>query len=70
MNKSIIIGISFILLAGVLLVSNSSEPQNDFDKPFDVCEEQPTFGIKYQNCNNIECVNFYENIKQNLREGC
>jgi len=65
MNKILIASLIFgILLVGGFMIGGEDEVG------FDICEEQPLFGLKYQNCNSIECINFYENIKAEVKEDC
>jgi len=64
MEKNIIIVsvLCLVLLGGILVLSFDKE-----EDTFDVCQEQETFGLKYQNCDTIECAKFHEDIKEQIR---
>jgi hypothetical protein len=68
MNKNmfLILGVCILLVGAFTVI--------DFDKEeamkFNPCDEQPLFGLKYNNCDSIECINFYENIKSDIRGDC
>ena len=59
----LVFGIFALLVGGFMIYEN---PESSFD----VCQEQPLFGLKYQTCDSIECINFYENIKAKVKEDC
>jgi len=63
---------SFILLSMPLLLNRDIHifDGEEVSKDFNVCDEQPLFGLKYQNCDSIECIKFHETIKAKIKEDC
>ncbi len=58
-----------VLLFGAFTLIDLDNKEN-IEYEFNICQEQPLFGLKYTNCHSIECINFYENIKIKIKEDC
>jgi hypothetical protein len=57
-------------LLGILMIAGAfTLLNNDYTEQgsFNYCEDQPTFGVKYTNCDSIECINFYEEVKESVK---
>ena len=55
-----VVGI-LVLAVGFVVLNNENTGE------FDYCQDQPLFGLQYQNCDSIECINFYEDVKENIK---
>lgn len=68
MNKKMfsIFVICSVIIAGAFVSLTSNDDNSNSD--FDYCSDNPTLGIKYQNCNTPDCVVFHESIKKSLKE--
>jgi len=67
-NKKIIALSVFFIFGLSILTIVSINNENNID--FDYCEDQPMFGLKYEFCPDMNCVNFHENIKNELKKDC